>query len=211
MDSPFDFFDAMFCINLEKRKDRWVHAQHQFEKIGILDKVKRFPAVERKDGRLGCIKSHLEILKYAQKNNLKNVLVFEDDVVFINEDVNTIMGNIVNQLPENWELLYLGANLHTPLNNYSDNLVKLNNGFSTHAVCYNSNLYSTFIKRYNTMNAVMLQIDILDVWLAASIQSRGNSYLVKPLLASQINDYSDIAKSDVNYSFIEERYKKFVK
>ena len=68
MDNSFDFFDAIFCINLDKRPDRWIHAQEQFKKIGILDKVKRFSAIERKDGRLGCIKSHLEIIKYAQKN-----------------------------------------------------------------------------------------------------------------------------------------------
>lgn len=210
MDNPFDFFDAIFCINLEKRKDRWIHVQQQFDKIGIGDKVKRFSAIERKDGRLGCIKSHLEILKLAQRSNLKNVLVFEDDVVFVNNDVQGVMGNVIEQLPQNWELLYLGANLHSPLVKQSDNLVKLFNGFSTHAISYNSNLYNIFIKRYNTMNTVMLQGDILDVWLASTIQTRGNSYLVKPLLASQMNDYSDIAKSDVNYSFIEERYKKFV-
>ena len=36
MNNSFDFFDAIFCINLDKRPDRWVHAQEQFKKIGIL-------------------------------------------------------------------------------------------------------------------------------------------------------------------------------
>jgi len=207
--NAFDFFDEIFCINLDKRKDRWGLAQKEFEKINILDRVKRFPAIERKDGRLGCIKSHLEILKYAKKNNLNNVLIFEDDVMFLN-DVNGVLDNVVKQLPVDWNLLYLGANLHSPLTNISDNLVLLNNGFSTHAISYNKNVYDIFIKKYNTMNELILQSDILDVWLASIIQNRGNSYLVKPLLATQRNDFSDIVKSDVNYSFIEERYKKFV-
>ena len=210
MNTPFDFFDVIFCINLDKRPDRWVHAQQEFQKIGILDKVKRFPAIERKDGRLGCIKSHLEIIKYAQKNNLKNVLIFEDDVVFLDKDVNGIMGNVISQLPENWEMLYLGANLHTPLTNYSDNLVVLKNGFSTHAVSYNHTIFDFFVKKYNKLTAVTLQSDILDVWIASNIQTRGKSFLVKPLLATQMNDYSDIVNGNVNYSFIEERYKKFV-
>lgn len=210
MDNSFDFFDAIFCINLDKRPDRWIHAQEQFKKIGILDKVKRFSAIERKDGRLGCIKSHLEIIKYAQKNNLNNVLIFEDDVVFMDENVELIMGNVINQIPENWEMLYLGANLHSPLSKFSDNLVLLVNGFSTHAVAYNKSIFNFFIKKYNKMNEVTLQSDILDVWIANHIQTRGKTFLVKPLLATQINDYSDIVKSNVDYSFIKERYKKFV-
>lgn len=209
MENPFSFFDAIFCINLDKRPDRWIHAQEEFKKIEILDRVKRFSAVERKDGRLGCIKSHLEIVKYAERNKLRNVLIFEDDVVFLNQNIENVIGNVVNQLPNDWELLYLGANLHSPLTPYSDNLVILNNGFSTHAITYNQNIYNAFIRYYNKINTV-IQSDILDVWLAANIQSRNKSYLIKPLLATQRNDYSDIVNSNVNYSFIEERYKKFV-
>ena len=44
--SFFDFFDEIYCINLDKRVDRWNSAKEQFKKLGIDNKVKRFSAVE---------------------------------------------------------------------------------------------------------------------------------------------------------------------
>jgi len=211
MQKVFDFFDAVFCINLNKRKDRWKLAQEEFDDIGILEQVKRFSAIEKKDGRLGVIKSHLEIIKYAKNNNLNNVLVFEDDVVFLDNNFQKSLQNAISQLPLNWDLFYLGANLHVPLDNYSENLVKLKNGFAAHAITYNKNIFDNFIQKYDALSKIVLYTDILDVWLADYIQNRNNSYLVKPLLATQRNSYSDIEKYNVNYSFIEERYKKFVR
>ena len=32
---PFDYFEEIYCINLERRKDRWDLWQSEFEKIGI--------------------------------------------------------------------------------------------------------------------------------------------------------------------------------
>jgi len=211
MDNPFDFFDAIYCINLDKRKDRWDNVQSQFNKIGILDRVKRFSAIEEIDGRLGCIKSHLEIIKDSKSKKLKNVLIFEDDVIFVSENVNDVLKNVIDQLPNDWDMLYLGANLHQPLLNYTKNLVRLLHAFSTHAVSYNNKIFDFFINKYDNMKSVNSDYDILDVWIAMNIQPQGHTFLVKPLLATQMNDYSDIVKTNVDYSFIEERYKRFVR
>ena len=41
VDNPFDFFDAIYCINLEERTDRWESVcQAEFEKLGISDRIK---------------------------------------------------------------------------------------------------------------------------------------------------------------------------
>ena len=42
MNNPFDYFDEIYCINLDHRKDRWQHAQEEFKKVGILDRVQRY-------------------------------------------------------------------------------------------------------------------------------------------------------------------------
>ncbi len=81
--SSFDFFDEMYCINLDSRTDRWEHAQKEFKRAGILNRVKRFSAIKEVDGRVGIIKSNLSIVKIAKAKGLNNVLVFEDDVEFI--------------------------------------------------------------------------------------------------------------------------------
>lgn len=41
----FNFFDAIYCINLEFRNDRWESAIKEFEKIGIAKKIVKFRAI----------------------------------------------------------------------------------------------------------------------------------------------------------------------
>lgn len=213
MENPFDFFEKIYCINLNKRIDRWVKVKKEFEKIGILDKVERFNGIEKNDGRIGCIKSHLEIIKKAKKEGLNNVLVLEDDVTFVDEKILENLSKAISQLPKDFNLLYLGANIHYPLDSISDNLVVIKRGYSTHAICYNKNIFDVIIEKYETLNEIKTMEDILDVYLANQIQGNPNykCYLVKPLLATQINDYSDIEKRKVDYNFIQERFKNFIK
>lgn len=206
----FDFFDEIRCINLDKRVDRWNAIQLEFNKCNIGDRVDRFSAIMHSDGRLGCIKSHLEIIKQAKANNLDNVLIFEDDAIFINNNINNIIRECTSQLPADWELFYLGANLHIPIPSYSKNLAILNYAYATHAIAYSKNVYDKFIDKFENLLAVTKQDDILDVWLANHIQPSGKSYIAKPILATQKNDFSDINNSQVNYSFIVDRYNKFI-
>jgi hypothetical protein len=46
MKNPFDYFDAIYCINLDRRTDRWEAVKREFAKIDILDRVIRFSAIE---------------------------------------------------------------------------------------------------------------------------------------------------------------------
>ena len=102
VDNPFDFFDAIYCINLDERTDRWEHSVKQFEKLGILDKVQRFSAIKPVHddrwnrptvwhdrwkypllGAVGCAESHKAVITLAKKRGLKNVMVFELSLIHI--------------------------------------------------------------------------------------------------------------------------------
>ena len=78
----FDYFDAIYCINLDKRPDRWEWVKKEFEKMGIEDKVKRFPAFDVNKKHVGCALSHRYIIKLAKENKYNNVLILEDDIYF---------------------------------------------------------------------------------------------------------------------------------
>lgn len=199
-----NFFDAIYCINLDKRHDRWERVSKSFKNNNI--DVIRFPAIEHKDGRIGCIKSHVEILKIAKERNLKNVLIFEDDVVFIN----SVVDNTFEQLPNDWETCYIGANLHTNLIKYSDNLFTIKQAFSTHAIAYNNTIFDFIINKYDNIEKLDNYADIYDVWLSNNIQPRNKSYIIYPLVAIQEKGYSDIEHNFIDYSFIVDRYKNFV-
>ena len=47
MNNPFDFFDAIYCVNLDERTDRWHHAQVELDQLQIRDRVERSSAMIR--------------------------------------------------------------------------------------------------------------------------------------------------------------------
>ena len=111
MKSPFDFFDEIYCINLERRTDRWKQCKSEFDKIGITDKVIRFNAFDNKENpKKGCYDSHLSVIKLANERKLKNVLIFEDDVAFLKRYDDRKLNKAIENLDKtNWEFFYLGG------------------------------------------------------------------------------------------------------
>jgi len=211
MNNPFDYFDEIYCINLDERTDRWEHAQKEFEKAGIKDRVIRFSAIRDNDGRVGIIKSNLGIIKLAKKKGLKNVLVFEDDVEFIVDNPQDVLAKALEEVNLDWTLFYLGANTHNKLIKIKPNLILLKNAFAVHSMAYSEKAYDTFIKRYEGLSRISSHNDILDVYLAQHFQEKYICLMVNPMMTTQMNSYSDIEKRVVNYDFIEERFKKNIK
>lgn len=218
MENPFDFFEKIWCINLDKRTDRWELAQEEFSKMGILDKVERFSAIEHQDGRVGVIKSNLAVVKDAKEKGYNNVLVFEDDMKFIESKEKTyeVLNNAIQQIDQKpqirWSLFYLGANTND--NNkliklkQRPNLIYLKNSFAVHAMCYNRSIYDKFIRYAEKVDNIRKFSDILDVWIAQEVQPVQTCLMTNTMLCTQRNSFSDIEKHDVNYDFIIERFKK---
>lgn len=126
------FFDKVFVITLERAKDRHAHIQKELEGLqydffwgkdkeafSIADLEKQgiySEALARKHhrygkpmpaGMIGCSWSHAEVYKTIVEKGYQKVLVLEDDVVINREQV-SIWPQVVQELPADWELLYLG-------------------------------------------------------------------------------------------------------
>jgi len=96
--------DAIICICLADRPDRFKQASEEFDRMGIAEQVIFYrpnrPTVDEYNqfmktnksslassvtrGALGCWRSHQIVLKSAKDAGLKRVLVLEDDVEFLN-------------------------------------------------------------------------------------------------------------------------------
>ena len=215
MGNPFDYFDGIYCINLDHRTDRWDQCVEEFAKLGILHRVVRFSAIKHTDGRVGVIKSNLEIVKMAKDNKLNNVLVFEDDVKFLH-DKNPlyVLSKTIEQVKQtdmDWKLFYLGANTHDKLTKISKNIVLIQNSFAVHSMSYHSSIYDKFIKYASGIDCISNHGDILDVWLAQQVQSKHTCIMTNPMLTTQRESFSDIENRFVNYDFIEDRFNKNIK
>jgi hypothetical protein len=213
MNNPFEFFDKIYCINLDHRKDRWEESVNEFKKLGIENLVERFPAIKHDDGRVGIIKSNLEIVKIAKEKSYKNVLVFEDDISFIhaNNPLDNLKHAIEQSYKYDWKLFYLGANTHNKLIKIDKNLILLKNAFAVHSMAYNYKIYDKFINYAENINKINNPNNILDVWLAKEIQEKNICIMVNPILTTQRKSYSDIEKQVVDYQFIIDRFNKNIK
>jgi hypothetical protein len=219
MREAFSYFDKIFVINLDKRKDRLERCNQLFAKHNITDLVERFPGIvpdpsedipyTRETEKIkvpvyGCILSHLNIIKRAKAEGLKSVLVLEDDVDFINIDC---IDKAIDQLKRrDWSLFYLGSNTHTPLQKADENLVTLKKGYATHAIAYHETFYDFFIESFNRK-----MIKILDVWLSDYGQEHFKSYCTFPITAVQVSNHSDIHNAFADYSWMEGKFKENTK
>lgn len=85
--------DRIFYINLDKHVDRRNEMEQEFEKMDIIhhnqpnpDKkltYERFSAIQHDSVDIGRGKSHIGVLKLAKERNYSNIIIFEDDFVFI--------------------------------------------------------------------------------------------------------------------------------
>jgi len=110
MANPFFWFDAIYCINLDRAKDRWEKVSRRFEALGIAHRVRRFAAVETPSNHhIGCALSHRAILAEAKAQGLHNVLVFEDDVLFSPNAAEELRCGVDELKRRSWSTLYLGG------------------------------------------------------------------------------------------------------
>lgn len=200
-----NFFDKIYCINLEHRTDRWKKSKELFDKYNI--KVDRFNAINGKnisndirknillDGEIGVLLTHLEIIKECKKNNYKSVFIFEDDVDFI-EDFDQMFNVICKQIPENFDFLYLGGNNIQGSQRITTNIHKI---FHTYAIQSFGIKNTMFDYILENLPDYKKQIDVF----YAELHSKTNSYITKPHLTWQRPDYSDIQGGFMDYTFLK--------
>lgn len=201
--TPFDYFDGIYCINLDKRPDRWELAQKEFDKLGI--KVERFSAIENNFGHHGCRDSHIGVIKLAKERNQKNILVFEDDIKMLDTN-HEYYEKIINHIKDiDWHILYFSAIIAEEMDSYNEDLLIAKKLLGLHMVAYNQSIYDKVLKDYQ-----LRRIRIIDVYFKEHILPLGKSYLTKLLCSTQRDDYSDISQRCVTKELILNRYKKFV-
>lgn len=190
------FFDRICCINLDKRVDRWQKCIEEFERVGI--DVERFSATDGDNHHLAFNKSQHRVLSKLVSEGAERMLVLEDDVVFKSTDHLTAA---FNELPEDWDVLYLGANVNgTLLDRHSHHLFKIRNSFTTHAVAYSFKMAKWIVENFNPD-----QFPIYDEYLRVNVQEQFKCFLVAPMVAWQRPDHSDIWGHHADYTscFIE--------
>ena len=183
------------CINIKQRTQKWLAVKIECEKLDI--EPIRFEAIFKPPGHEGCMLSHAAVLKSM-----------DDDIFMVIEDDIEVLGTrddldkAIEQLPDDWDMLYLGASLHAPIERFSDNLFRLKNAKSTHAVIYNN---QNGVVDYIIKNCYAP----IDVFLAEDVQEKFKCFITYPLICTQAEGFSDTVRWFTNYEFIVTNYNKY--
>lgn len=186
-------------INLAKRVDRKKHIENELKRMGLVGE--RFPAVWAPHGALGCMKSHLGVLKKAKRNGWTSVLILEDDAQFLisKEELHKLFESL-SSIP--FDVVMLGYNLRKS-EPFSDELVKVLDAQTASAYIVHKDFYDRLIDLYEkTIPTASLTLDwdkyaCDQIW--KQLQPGSRWYATQVRVCRQIAGYSDNTRRFEDY------------
>jgi len=197
--------DRVFYINLDKRTDRRQEIESEIQKVpGLWEKAERFAAIEHPNGCVGCTRSHLEVLRLAKARGYSQILVLEDDYMWIDGLEDKFNERLLDFEPD-YDVVMLTATIVESVDSERENripdekrIIKAHNaaGYLIHA-----RMFDRLIDAYEeawphlerTSAHWLYTIDV--VWQRFQPESRW--YFVK--MGRQRPSYSDCANCHVDY------------
>jgi glycosyl transferase family 25 len=201
-----DLSDSIYVINLTSRIDRKKNILNGLEKINCenytlfngVDGSKLKNKTNLPNGMFGLINTYLRLYKNWKKKKSDNILIIEDDCVFT-DDFNNKMEKYIKNIPDNWDMIYFGANHNYHIGSTTDRIndycIKLNNSYSAHCVLLKSYVFEDLIqniKNFTIENDVMM----------ANLQKKYNAYSSSETLTTQMVSFSNIQNQIMDYKWL---------
>lgn len=185
----WDFFSDVYILNQQERIDRWLLCQRELARVGI-ENYSQFYSVPMDPPMKSFCFSQRELINTFLREGGDTLLALEDDCLFDNLSP---LEAAIDQLPPDWDMLYLGGNLRgiNP-RPYSENLRIPQNPWQTHAIAYSR-------RGANKINYDPSTGQMFDDWLAEKI-FQFKVFLVAPMVAWQRPGFSNIWGANTDYT-----------
>lgn len=185
-----DYFPKAVLLNLDKRTDRLEQFDKQAKELGIA--YERISGAETVNPIFGSCLSHIAALSKYESDV---IFVFEDDALFV-EDFEVKFKQAMENVPDDWDMLYLGAHLlhKEPYNHYWVRSLECS---STHAYAVRGPLKERLVKMA-LEDKLKHHIDVT----YSTIHREIKAYAARPTLAYQGKSYSDLLKQEVDYTYL---------
>jgi len=204
-----DFCDRAFFINMDSREDRLIEVMGELKDFNI--DAERIIGVDGNPleidtnispGQVGCALSHLECYKRAKEN--ETLLILEDDVEF-RVGANILFDKWVVDIPDDWDILFLGGNHRGETLRDKPQIKRISNGhiyktqytLTTHAYFIRGEVILWMMERIPEME---MEVDVL----LAKAQRIYNAYTFIPNLAWQRKGFSSINNRECDYTFMKD-------
>lgn len=204
--APSGRVDKIIYINLDHRIDRNQEIIEELTTYFPDTPIIRLSAIYQPDnGALGCLQSHIMMLKYALYNFPgENVLFCEDDLQFLKDPKGYIYNVSNDNKFNNWDVVMVADNTNKSKKTENKKIVKVSD--SQTASCY-------LVKSYYIPKILEIFEKDLEIYNTTKIwktlycndqswkilQKKDNWYAFTDKIASQRKSYSDIEKKVVDY------------
>lgn len=195
--------DKIIYINLNKRTDRREEIEQELNNFSL--EYERFEAIDIPNfGALGCFKSHLSVLKLAKERNYRNVLILEDDFMFLvsKEEFEQNLSDFFSlNLP--FDVCMLSYNLIKSEDHENNVVNKVIETQTASGYIVNNHYYDKLIQLYELTLPLYEQTG--KHWIYANdqiwkqYQPNDNWFYFKTRLGKQRPSYSDLGREVVDY------------
>ena len=103
---PFDFFQGFDKVQLDLERAKQDGTYDEAKAIKMQRQGKALNS-----GEIACSLSHRMVYEEMVKHNWEKILILEDDVLPLVENMD-LLSNALKELPDEWELVYLGYLKH---------------------------------------------------------------------------------------------------
>lgn len=194
----WSFFDRRVCLTTIP--EEWARGLVEFNRVGL--EVEKFQSLADIGPHQSFSRSVRRILIDFLYSGAQRLLHLEDDCQFRNL---SYLDVALSQLPEDWDIVYLGANLIlwgngdvAPPERHSDHLFRVFGAWTTHAVGFNRKVVPFILE-----NQVGYSEQMLDNWLSQQLPGL-KAYVVAPMVAYQRPRISSIWNRFDDYTSIFE-------
>jgi GR25 family glycosyltransferase involved in LPS biosynthesis len=213
-----DHVEKVFVINLPHRTDRLKSFEDEVEKLHFEYTV--FESLDGKKylnsdftyngvkigtpyhnenyfkGQVGCLLSHLALIKHCKQNNYSKVAILEDDVRFV-DDFNSKIDTLFSKINNDWQMLYLSGSSPEFIENF-DGYSSISKILTTHSYIIKSDIYDILIDNFHE-KLFTHEVDVC----YSHIHQKIKTYVSIPFLTYQGAGYSDISQSFNDYTSIK--------
>ena len=184
----------IYCINLDRRHDRWDDAAALFQKHDV--SVERVSGIEDEIPWNGLRKTVIGIFKHAIDEGYESILILEDDIDWA-DDFYQRFDECWNVLPEDWDMFYFSAAHQYWPPKHNDLLFKLTWSTAAHAIAFKGKCFHAVLKSLENNNHA---IDVI----YSKLQPKLNAYCCINPIAWQRRSYSDIEGREKWYPYLKD-------
>jgi len=212
-----EIFDAVYCINLDRRTDRWdTFKDTWITQLGT--EVDRFSAWDAKTmgipfdkgdykedeshsaGSVACSLSHCAVMREALNAGHDEVLIFEDDAVPINtETFLEEFERYYHALPPDYWFAYAGTYHRVGPIKINERIGRCIGATGMHCYMIKPKESAWIIGECLKHLKEYVQDELISVWHWISNK---NFYSFEPMLVIQREGYSDLLMKDVDYGCV---------